>query len=324
MTRPTGEIEMAEQKATNVTWHEHAVNPEEREKLSGHRGAVLWFTGLSASGKSTVANIVDQKLHEQGRRTFVLDGDNVRMGLNKNLGFSAEDRTENIRRIGEVAKLFAESGAITTTAFISPYRADRDAVREIMPEGRFIEILVDADIAVCEARDPKGLYKKARAGEIKGFTGIDDPYEAPEKAEIVVDGNGDKTPDALADEVIAYLDGQGLLSPLSEIRNLGRRGPDLVAAQAGHPAPVREGRSGHGHERSPGGRGAHRGSGSSVKGRLSRPSWPRTPCRAASLAPPGKLTAPSMSQMASWFSRIDSMETASWGMLTPLDSIILA
>jgi adenylylsulfate kinase len=202
---------MAEQKATNVHWHEHSVTAEERCKQSGHKGAVLWFTGLSASGKSTIANTVDHKLHETGKRTFVLDGDNVRMGLNKNLGFSAEDRAENIRRVGEVAKLFSELGTITTTAFISPYRADRDAVRALLPEGQFVEILVDASLAVCEERDPKGLYKKARAGEIKGFTGIDDPYEAPEKPELVLDSDG-KGIDELADEVIAYLEAKGILS----------------------------------------------------------------------------------------------------------------
>lgn len=202
---------MAEQKATNVHWHEHSVTPEERCQLAGHKGAVLWFTGLSGSGKSTIANTVDHKLHANGKRTFVLDGDNVRMGLNKNLGFSAEDRAENIRRIGEVAKLFCDAGTITTTAFISPYRADRDAVRELLPDGQFVEILVDASLETCESRDPKGLYKKARAGEIKGFTGIDDPYEAPEKPELVLDSDG-KGIDELADEVIAYLETKGILS----------------------------------------------------------------------------------------------------------------
>ena len=170
---------MTEQRATNVTLHKHRVSSEDRCKLAGHKGAVLWFTGLSGSGKSTVANEVDYKLNGMGKRTYVLDGDNVRMGLNKNLGFSAEDRAENIRRIGEVAKLFADSGTITTTAFISPYRADRDAVRALLPEGQFIEIHVNASLETCEARDPKGLYKKARAGEIKNFTGISAPYEAP-------------------------------------------------------------------------------------------------------------------------------------------------
>ncbi len=202
---------MAEQKATNVHWHDHSVTKDERCQLNGHSGAVLWFTGLSGSGKSTIANTVDHKLHATGKRTFVLDGDNIRMGLNKNLGFSADDRAENIRRIGEVAKLFCSAGIITTTAFISPYRADRDAVRALLEDGEFVEILVDAPLEVCESRDPKGLYKKARAGEIKGFTGIDDPYEAPEKPELVLD-SGNKGIDDLADEVIAYLETHGILN----------------------------------------------------------------------------------------------------------------
>ena len=155
---------MAQQKATNVTWHEHSVTSEERCKLNGHKGVVLWFTGLSGCGKSTVANAVDRLLHDRGIHTFVLDGDNIRMGLNKNLGFSPEDRTENIRRIGEVAKLFASGGSIVMTAFISPYRDDRDAVRAILNEGDFLEVLVDASLETCESRDPKGLYKKARRG----------------------------------------------------------------------------------------------------------------------------------------------------------------
>jgi adenylylsulfate kinase len=202
---------MAEQKATNVHWHEHSVSKAERRQLSGHKGVVLWFTGLSASGKSTVANTVDHKLHSIGKRSFVLDGDNIRMGLNKNLGFSAEDRAENIRRIGEVAKLFANAGVVALTAFISPYRADRNAVRALLEPGEFIEIFVDTPLAVCEARDPKGLYKKARAGQLKGFTGIDDPYEAPEKPELVLDG-GKKSIDELADEVLAFLKARGTLS----------------------------------------------------------------------------------------------------------------
>lgn len=201
---------MTEQKATNVTWHEHRVSTEDRCKLAGHKGAVLWFTGMSACGKSTIANEVDFVLHRLGKRTSVLDGDNVRQGLNKNLGFSAEDRVENIRRIGEVSKLFADSGIITTTAFISPYKADRDAVRALLNEGQFIEIYVNASLATCEARDPKGLYKKARAGEIKGFTGIDAPYEAPENAELVLDADN-KGIDELVAEVIAYLEKTGVI-----------------------------------------------------------------------------------------------------------------
>lgn len=202
---------MSEQKATNVTWHAHTVSKDERYKLKGHKGAVLWFTGLSACGKSTIANEVDFKLSKRGKHSFVLDGDNIRLGLNKNLGFSAEDRAENIRRIGEVAKLFASSGTFTLTAFISPYRADRDKVREILGPGEFIEIFVNASLETCEKRDPKGLYKKARAGEIKNFTGISDPYEAPAKPELTLDSDN-KSIDELSDEVIAYLEKQGLLS----------------------------------------------------------------------------------------------------------------
>lgn len=205
------EEKMAEQKATNITWHETRVERAAREQLSGHRGAVIWFTGLSASGKSTVANEVDHLLHAQGKNTYVLDGDNVRHGLNKNLGFSAEDRAENIRRIGEVAKLFVDAGTIALTAFISPYIADRDEARSLMAEGEFIEVYVNASLETCEARDPKGLYAKARAGEIKGFTGIDDPYEAPESAELVLDANT-KSIEELAAEVVAYLESNGYLS----------------------------------------------------------------------------------------------------------------
>lgn len=201
---------MTEQKATNVTWHDHRVGKEERNQLNGHKGAVLWFTGLSACGKSTVANTVDHLLHQKGIHTYVLDGDNVRMGLNKNLGFSAEDRAENIRRIGEVAALFTNASILTLTAFISPYKADRDNVRNLLDDGEFIEIFVNASLETCEARDPKGLYKKARAGEIKGFTGIDDPYEAPEKPELVLDADN-KSIDELAEEVVAYLEEKGYL-----------------------------------------------------------------------------------------------------------------
>jgi adenylylsulfate kinase len=203
---------MAEQKATNVTWHAHRITREDRQKLNGHRGAVLWFTGLSGCGKSTIANAVDQLLFERGIHTFVLDGDNIRMGLNKNLGFSPADRTENIRRIGEVAKLFADAATIVSTAFISPYRADRDMVRALFPAGEFVEILVQASIETCEARDPKGLYKKARAGEIKEFTGISAPYEAPETPEIVLDSDN-KGVEQLAREVISWLEARGIVTP---------------------------------------------------------------------------------------------------------------
>ena len=177
---------MTEQKATNITWHEGEVSREERSRNLGQKGCTLWMTGLSGSGKSTVAVALEQVLLQQGKHAYRLDGDNVRHGLNKNLGFSAEDRAENIRRIGEVAKLFADAGIITITSFISPYKADRDKVRRLHQETNlpFIEVFVDAPLDVAESRDPKGLYKKARAGEIKGFTGIDDPFEAPENPEL--------------------------------------------------------------------------------------------------------------------------------------------
>ena len=177
---------MAEQKATNVHWHEGDITREHRSELLGHKGATLWFTGLSGSGKSTVAVELEGTLNEMGVLSYRLDGDNVRMGINKNLGFSAEDRTENIRRIGEVAKLFVDCGVIALSSFISPYKADRDQVRALheAADMDFIEIYVDCSLAAAEGRDPKGLYKKARAGEIKNFTGIDDPYEAPSKPEI--------------------------------------------------------------------------------------------------------------------------------------------
>lgn len=199
---------MTEQLATNVKWHDHAVSREERAQLNGHKGAVLWFTGLSGCGKSTVANAVDRLLYGQGRHSFVLDGDNIRLGLNKNLTFSAEDRVENIRRIGEVAKLFAHAGHFTLTAFISPYKADRDRVRALLGPGEFIEIYVNASLETCEKRDPKGLYKKARAGEIKDFTGIHAPYEAPEHPELVLDADH-KTPAELALDVLGYLERGG-------------------------------------------------------------------------------------------------------------------
>ena len=165
--------------ATNITWHGGAVTRDDRQRLLGQRGVTLWLTGLSAAGKSTIAVLLEQMLIERGRLAYRLDGDNIRHGLNKNLGFSADDRTENIRRIGEVAKLFTDAGVITIASFISPYRADRAAVRALHGSGDFLEIYIKVSVAAAERRDPKGLYKKARAGEIKGFTGIDDPYEEP-------------------------------------------------------------------------------------------------------------------------------------------------
>ena len=179
---------MPEQKATNITWHEGDVTREEREANLGQKGATLWMTGLSASGKSTIAVALEKVLLARGKHAYRLDGDNIRFGLNRNLGFSAEDRAENIRRIGEVAKLFSDAGMITLTSFISPYRRDRDLVRKLHEDVKlpFLEIYVDCPIDEAEKRDPKGLYKKARAGELKGFTGVDDPYEAPERPELVL------------------------------------------------------------------------------------------------------------------------------------------
>ena len=177
---------MAEQKATNVHWHHGDVTRADRNKLLKQKGATLWFTGLSGSGKSTVAVALEEALFKRGHLSYRLDGDNIRLGINKNLGFTAADRTENIRRIGEVAKLFVDTGVIVLTSFISPYRADRQVAREVHEKDgmAFIEVFVDCPLDEAEKRDPKGLYKKARAGQIKNFTGIDDPYEAPEKPEI--------------------------------------------------------------------------------------------------------------------------------------------
>lgn len=217
---------------TNVTWHVHEVSRSSRELLNGHKGCVIWFTGLSGSGKSTIANALECKLYQQGMHSVLLDGDNVRHSLNAGpsmlidtygeafskrfgLGFSAIDREENIRRIGAVAQLFSQAGLIGLTAFISPYRVDRDRIRNNLRPGEFIEVFVDTPIEVCESRDPKGLYKKARAGEIKGFTGIDDPYEPPESPELVLSA-AEKTPDVLANEVMVYLQKQGICPSLED------------------------------------------------------------------------------------------------------------
>jgi adenylylsulfate kinase len=177
---------MAEQKATNVTWHEGEVSREDRYRLLRQKGATIWFTGLSGSGKSTIAVALETALFNRSKMSYRLDGDNVRLGINKNLGFSEEDRKENIRRIGEIAKLFGDAGVISLSSFISPYKADRDEVRRLHAAANlpFVEVFVDCSLAVAEGRDPKGLYKKARAGQIKNFTGIDDPYEAPEHPEL--------------------------------------------------------------------------------------------------------------------------------------------
>jgi adenylylsulfate kinase len=196
-------------KSSNVVWQQAAIDRPMHEKLNGHKSAVLWFTGLSGSGKSTLAHAVEERLYALGCRTFVLDGDNIRHGLCGDLGFSDADRVENIRRIGEVAKLFVEAGVIALTAFISPFRSDRDRVRGLMSQGDFIEIFCDAPLEVCEGRDVKGLYKKARAGEIKAFTGISSPYEPPERPELVID-TGRRPLDECAERVLELLRARGV------------------------------------------------------------------------------------------------------------------
>ena len=201
---------MGEPKASNLTWHTGEVDVASREVAYGHRGATVWLTGLSGSGKSTVAHRVEARLIEQGAFAYVLDGDNVRHGLNSDLGFSPDDRTENIRRIGEVARLFTDAGAIVLAAFVSPYRSDRDRVRGVLGEGQFIEVHVAASAEVCEQRDPKGLYKRARSGEIKNFTGISAPYEAPEQPEIHLDTSTESI-DESANSVVRYLQAKGIL-----------------------------------------------------------------------------------------------------------------
>jgi adenylylsulfate kinase len=189
----------------NIVWHDSVVTKQDRSKQNNHQSPVLWFTGLSGSGKSTITVELEKALVEKGIRSYRLDGDNIRHGLNNNLGFSPEDRKENIRRIGEVAKLLNDAGLITLTAFISPYRQDRDNVRKLLADGEFIEVYVKCSLEKCEARDPKGLYQKARAGEIKGFTGIDAPYEEPEHPELVIDTENKPVDEAVA-EIIAYLE----------------------------------------------------------------------------------------------------------------------
>jgi adenylylsulfate kinase len=202
---------MSQSKSTHIVWHAHTVTRAEREQIAGHKGCTIWLTGLSASGKSTIANLLDAALTERHIRSYILDGDNVRHGLNKDLGFSPGDRTENIRRIGEVARLFADAGVIVITAFISPYRADRDQVRQIMKPGDFIEVFVDAPLEVCEQRDPKGLYKKARAGEVKEFTGISAPYEPPAQPELVLQSGG-HTAEECAEKLFNHLRDRGYIS----------------------------------------------------------------------------------------------------------------
>ena len=207
---------MSEQKATNVHWHGGEINRPERAQLLGHGGATLWFTGLSGSGKSTIAVALEQALYQRGVLVYRLDGDNIRLGINKNLGFSAEDRAENIRRVGEVSKLFVDGGVIVLSSFISPYLVDRQIVRELheadnMP---FIEVFVDCSLEAAEERDPKGLYKKARAGEIKNFTGIDDPYEAPEAPEVHLHTDQQSLEEEV-EHLLALLETQGLISAVA-------------------------------------------------------------------------------------------------------------
>jgi adenylylsulfate kinase len=197
-------------KATNITWHTSTVTKNDRHTQNGHGSCVLWFTGLSGSGKSTIANAVSSALYAQGINEYVLDGDNIRHGLNKDLGFSDQDRTENIRRIGEVAKLFVDSGAVVTTAFISPFRSDRDQVRALFEEGEFIEVFVECPLEECEKRDPKQLYAKARRGEIKDFTGIDSPYEAPDLPEITVRSDLFTVEEAV-NQIFSYLEEKNIL-----------------------------------------------------------------------------------------------------------------
>jgi bifunctional enzyme CysN/CysC len=204
MTVGAGVIDFALRRASNIAWHDMKVDKAARARANDQKPCVLWFTGLSGSGKSTVADRLEQKLHVLGKRTYLLDGDNVRHGLNKDLGFTDQDRVENIRRVAEVAKLMMDAGLVVLTSFISPFRSERQMARALMDDGEFIEVFVDTPLEVCESRDPKGLYKKARAGELKNFTGIDSEYEAPENAEIVLK-SAECDPDALADEIIAYL-----------------------------------------------------------------------------------------------------------------------
>jgi len=201
---------MAEIKSKNIKWHETSVGQAAQEKQSGHAGVVLWFTGLSGSGKSTVANLVIQKLFETGHRIYILDADNLRHGLNQNLGFSLNDRLENIRRVGEVAKMFTFAGTIVSTALISPLKADREQVRQIFQKDDFIEIFVKCPLEVCEQRDPKGLYQKARRGEIEEFTGISSPYEEPPDAEITVHTDQDSLEDCVS-QIIQYLKSKNFL-----------------------------------------------------------------------------------------------------------------
>jgi adenylylsulfate kinase len=194
----------------NIVWHQHFIDKGARSAQKGHKPALLWFTGLSGSGKSTLAGALEAELMRRGIHTYLLDGDNVRHGLCSDLGFAPADRQENLRRVGEVAKLMVDAGLVVLAAFVSPYRAERAAIRARLPEGEFIEVFVDTPLSECEQRDPKGLYKKARAGEIKHFTGIDDPYEAPEQADIHLHNHGQAIESVVAD-LLAQLDARGVI-----------------------------------------------------------------------------------------------------------------
>jgi len=205
-----GLLHFALRRADNLHWQSIEVDKAAHATLKGQRPCVLWFTGLSGAGKSTIANLVDKHLHDLGRHSYLLDGDNVRHGLNKDLGFTAADRVENIRRVAEVAKLMVDAGLIVSTAFISPFRAERAMARSLLPPDEFIEIFVDAPLSLVEERDPKGLYKKARAGQLKNFTGIDSPYETPEQPELRIDAAHD-SPERAAEQVLALLIERGLL-----------------------------------------------------------------------------------------------------------------
>ncbi len=191
-------------RSTNITRQDYRITPDDRERLNGHRGCIVWCTGLSGSGKSTIANRVESLLYEKGVRTYTLDGDNVRHGLNNNVDFSEEGRKENIRRIGEVAKLFVDAGVVVLTAFISPYREDRDRVRKLVPKGQFVEVFVNCPLEICEARDVKGLYKKARSGEIKDFTGIDSPFEPPLHPELEIASDREPVEESAA-KIVEYV-----------------------------------------------------------------------------------------------------------------------
>jgi adenylylsulfate kinase len=204
-------MKMTENKSSNITWHTGKISRQDRKELMQQTGVTIWLTGLSGSGKSTIAVELEHALIENNHQAYILDGDNVRHGLNSNLGFSPEDRTENIRRIGEVAKLFTDANIITITAFISPYKADRDEARKVQEDGEFIEVYVKCPLEVCEERDVKGLYKKARAGEIKEFTGISAPYEEPDKAELVIDSS-ELSVEESTRTILAYLEEKGYIS----------------------------------------------------------------------------------------------------------------